>query len=436
MNLFDFTLRIKGFPIKEAMKHLQKVQSFSEVEMAHYIESQKQKIVEFHLNNNDFYKNLVGKVSVSDWNSLPVLQKSDLQQPLKNRLSKGFTEKNVYINKTSGSSGHPFIFAKDKFTHTLVWAVIKSHYKTFHIDTNKSLQARFYGMPIEKKDYYFVRFKDFLSKRYRFSIFDLSDKAIASYLKIFKKKPFEYINGYTTCVLQIAKYLKNNHQTLKEICPTLKVCIVTSEILFDEDKVFIERYLGVPVANEYGASELGIIAFQGIESDFIVNQEDLFIEILDDTNQPLPYGAEGNIVVTSLYNKAHPFIRYKVGDMGVLEKKNNKIILKGLLGRTNDFAVLPSGKKAAGMTFYSVTKSIMESDGNLKEFVIIQTQTNTFRIEYSSKRELTPEEIGFIKSKLTAYLEQGLHFDFIRKPFLERAISGKLKQFTSLVKAE
>src|SRR5690606_22457623 len=195
-------------------------------------------------------------------------------------------------------------------------------------------------------------------------------------------------------------------------------------------------HLGIPVANEYGASELGIMAFQGIGNEFIVNQQDLFIEILDDNNQLLPYGKEGNIVVSSLYNKAHPFIRYKVSDIGVLEKKENRVILKKLLGRTNDFATLPSGKKAAGMTFYSATKSIMESDGNLKEFVIIQTQTNTFRIEYTSERELTAEEIDFIKKKLMAYLEPNLHFDFIRKPFLERLMSGKLKQFTSLVKTE
>src|SRR5690606_17517583 len=107
-----------------------------------------------------------------------------------------------------------------------------------------------------------------------------------------------------------------------------------------------------------------------------------------------------------------------------------------LLGRTNDFALLPSGKKAAGMTFYSATKSIMDTDGNLKEFVIVQTQLDVFKIEYTSKRELTVEEIEFIKNKLLLYLEPNLTFNFIRKPFLERSVSGKLKQFTSLVKAQ
>jgi formylmethanofuran dehydrogenase subunit A len=40
------------------------------------------------------------------------------------RLSKGYKASNSYINKTSGSSGTPFIFAKDKYCHALTWASI------------------------------------------------------------------------------------------------------------------------------------------------------------------------------------------------------------------------------------------------------------------------------------------------------------------------
>jgi phenylacetate-CoA ligase len=40
----------------------------------------------------------------------------------------------------------------------------------------------------------------------------------------------------------------------------------------------------------------------------------LFVEILDDKGAVLPYG-KGRIVITS-FNKAHPFIRYDIGDIG------------------------------------------------------------------------------------------------------------------------
>ena len=206
-------------------------------------------------------------------------------------------------------------------------------------------------------------------------------------------------------------------------------------MLFDDDKQLLEKQFGIPVVNEYGASELDLIAFQNPKDEWQVNSETLFVEILDDQNNVLPYGKEGRIVITSLYNKAHPFIRYDIGDVGVLDETSTfkKPILKKLIGRTNDIAVLPSGKKSPGLTFYYVTKSIIEDDGNVKEFVIKQTKIDTFDIEYVSQQELTPDQIQKIEKAITTYLENGLNFTFTRKAILERNKSGKLKQFVSLV---
>jgi phenylacetate-CoA ligase len=128
-------------------------------------------------------------------------------------------------------------------------------------------------------------------------------------------------------------------------------------------------------------------------------------------------------------------IRYEVGDMGVLDEKSTlkNPILKKLTGRTNDVALLPSGKKAPGMTFYSITKKLFGDEGNVKEFVILQTKVDTFEIEYTSEKELTELEITKMKSVLDTYLETGLHYNFSRKDKIERSKSGKLKQFRSLV---
>ncbi|MFD0777692.1 hypothetical protein ACFQZF_03305 [Flavobacterium myungsuense] len=165
-------------------------------------------------------------------------------------------------------------------------------------------------------------------------------------------------------------------------------------MLFEEDKLLLEEYLGVPIINEYGAAELDIIAFQNPENEWQVNAETLFVEILDENDQPLPYGKEGRIVITNLYNKAHPFIRYEVGDYGILDEKSTlkKPILKKLTGRTNDIAILPSGKTCPGMTFYSITKKLFGDDGNVKEFVIIQTKTDTFEIQYTSEMPLKKQK--------------------------------------------
>lgn len=420
--------------MKEAQLEFEKNLRISESDYQKFIEEKRKEIVNFHLKNNTFYKKLVGNTDVSDWNNLPILTKKNLQVPLKERLSKGF-EKNIYINKTSGSSGDPFIFAKDKFSHALTWYSNIYRFGWFGIDFNTSLQARFYGIPLDKFGYYKERFKDFLAKRYRFPIFDLSDEVLERILKQFQQKKFDYINGYTSSVVLFAKFLQSKNMVLKDVCPTLKVCMVTSEMLFDDDKILLEKHLGIPIVNEYGASELDLLAFQNPNGEWQVNTETLFIEILDENNKPIPNGTSGKIVVTSLYNKAHPFIRYEIGDIGVLDEKSTwkKPLLKQLIGRTNDVAILPSGKKSPGLTFYYVTKSIIEDDGNVKEFVIKQTQLDHFEIDYVSEKALSTEQIAEIQKAIDLYLEPNLKFTYTRKDILTRSNRGKLKQFTSLL---
>lgn len=436
LNIFNLSLQLNGFPIKEAKKKLDEILEVPESEYEQYLETKKKEIVNYHLENNTFYHNLIGQTTFEKWEDLPIMKKKDFQKPLIERLSIGYSKKNIYINKTSGSSGDPMVFAKDKFCHALIWANIMRRFNWYQIDYNHSFQARFYGMPLEFISNKILRIKDFLSNRYRLNVFDLSDVGLEKITNHFRNKKFDYINGYTNSIVLLAKYLKKKNIILKEICPTLKVCIVTSEMLFEEDKILLENQFGIPIINEYGASELDIIAMQDLKGDLKVNAENLFVEILDEQNNVLPYGKEGRIVVTNLYNKAHPFIRYEVGDYGILDEKSTlkNPILKKLIGRTNDIAILPSGKKAPGMTFYSITKKLFGDEGNVKEFIIKQTKLDTFEIEYTSEKPLTTLEIENMEQVLATYLEPNLHYIYHRKTVLERSKSGKLKQFVSLIK--
>lgn len=412
---------------------LELVKAKTDSDFSTYINEQRQSIVSFHLKHNPFYKIFGKGLNVNDWNSVPIMTKRDLQQPLSERLSTGYTTKDIYVNKTSGSSGDPFIFAKDKWSHAMTWAEIMDRFSWYGLDFNTSKQARFYGIPLDKKGYYKERIKDLFSNRYRFSVFDLSDEAFDTCLKKFESTPFEFINGYTSPIVQFAKYLKRKHIVLKEVCPTLKVCIVTSEMLFDNDKAIMEKFFGVPIINEYGASELDLIAFENRNGKFQINTETLHVEILDDHNNILPHGEEGRIIITSLYNKAHPFIRYDIGDTGVISKDSTvrKPFLEKLVGRTNDIAILPSGKKAAGLTFYYITKSIIEDDGKVKEFTIEQLSLDQFKINYVSEDPISEPKKAIIIKEMETYLEPNIFVSFERFESLERSKSGKLKQFIS-----
>jgi len=433
LRLFDISLKINGFEIDKAKKVLAEIQKKSDSDFKTYVDIKKREILKHHLEQNPFYKSFGKDIDIENWESIPIMTKRHLQQPIEQRLSKEFTAENVYLNKTSGSSGDPFIFVKDKWCHAMTWAQIMDRFSWYNIDFNSSKQARFYGIPLDKKGYYKERIKDFFSNRYRFSIFDLSDESFEKTLQKFKSTSFEFINGYTSPIVQFAKFLKRKEIVLTDICPSLKVCIVTSEMLFGIDKTLMETQFGIPVVNEYGASELDLIAFENPKGDWVVNTETILVEIVDAGGNLVPHGKDGRVVITSFYNKAHPFIRYDIGDIGSLSQQSTarQPVLEKLTGRTNDIVILPSGKKAAGLTFYYITKSVIENDGNVSEFIIEQITLDNFMVKYVSKNRLTDEQESNVSNEIETYLEPGLKIDFKKVKVLKRTKAGKLKQFVS-----
>ena len=433
-SLFETYLKLTGYDISCAGKELKQIQALAPDEFQKWQSNKKWEIARYHYDNNPFYRKKVGNHFPNKWEDLPIMEKPDYQDDLEKLLSKGYTRKNTYIANTSGSSGHPFFFAKNKEAHAMDWALVKNRYMSHGLSINQK-QARFYGIPFERVSYLKERIKDRLMNRIRFPVFDLSDTILSKYLSVFRKKRFITIYGYTNSLVLFARFLIKNNYVLKNICPTLTLCITTSEVLTPEDREILTDAFGVKVLNEYGASETGLIAFEFSSVEWILSEEILYIEVLDNESRPLQDGESGNIVVTDFDNKSMPFIRYKIGDIGIISEalardgKHRK--LDKLLGRENDNIILPSGKVSPGLTFYYISRSILESSGVLKEFIIRQIKLDTFVFDIVTDRDLYESEIDDIKNKMETYLESGLNLVINRVPAIKRPSSGKIKHFYS-----
>jgi phenylacetate-CoA ligase len=178
---------------------------------------------------------------------------------------------------------------------------------------------------------------------------------------------------------------------------------------------------------------LDLLGFEDAQGDFLLTHETQYIEILNDEGQAVKPGEEGRVIVTALYNHAMPFIRYELGDRVLLKssKKGPYQVIERIVGRTNDIAILPSGKKSPGLTFYYISKSLLEGGGFMKEFIIRQKTLRHFHFEYVAEREISDLEKIKIKEAMDQYLEPGLEATYEKKTHIERTKAGKLKQFFS-----
>ena len=423
-SLFENVMHVNGIKIPNASKKLMYVKSLQPDEFKNWKEMKRWKVFNHHLKNNDFYNNFLNGKSFENWEDIPIINKSDFQTNLSNILSNGYNKKNVYIANTSGSSGHPFFFAKNKSAHAFTWAFIKWRYENLGLSLN-SLEARFYGIPLDFVSYIKEKIKDSVMKRVRFPVFDLSDEAMNKFTEKFENNNFSYIYGYANSVIMFAKFIKNNNIDLLNICPTLNSVLVTAEVCTNEDKELIKDALKVPVYNEYGCSEFGYIGYDDLNGGWQIADEMLYVE----KNKE-----DGCLLITDLHNKAYPFIRFNIGDVGDLRTNNDQTThLKSLQGRLNDTIILPSGKKSPGLTFYYVSRSILEKSQNLKEFIIKQVELDKFIFEVVSDKDFNEIEINMIKKELELYLEPNLRFKINRVDKINRPKSGKIKHFHSYI---
>ena len=186
--------RLMGYDLNKTQSFLGKTRSLNRKNFESWQEGKIWEIFNFHIKNNLFYSQKCNGV-YSHWEEIPVITKTDFQSGLNKILSRGFNRKNTYVANTSGSSGQPFWFAKDKPCHGLAWSYIMNRYRNLGAK-QINLEARFYGSV--KDDIYAAlidKMKDSFFRRVCFDVFDQSSGYYNRVLDMFSKKPFTFVYG-------------------------------------------------------------------------------------------------------------------------------------------------------------------------------------------------------------------------------------------------
>ena len=393
------------FPIHESLKKHSTVKVRKHLEQTQWQTSEQLKALQIkrlsellqHAQKHvPYYRELFKKINFScdDVNSLevleqiPFLDKAIIRQnyrQLKSDIPAGLAKFN-----TGGSSGQPlnFFIGLERVSHDVAakWRATR----WWGVDIGDP-EIVVWGSPIELGAQDKVRLvRDKLLRTHLLPAFELSDEKLNIFLQDIKRIKPKMLFGYPSALARIAKFACEQNMDMTQV--GVKVVFVTSEYLYDEQRELIETCFACPVANGYGGRDAGFIAHECPAGNMHITAEDIIVEIIDKHGMPVKTGDAGEIVVTHLATSGYPFIRYKTGDVGVLDDQQCRCgrglpLLKEIQGRTSDFVVSQSGSVIHG----AALRYVLREYANILEYKIIQETKDLTRVMLVVDNSFTSE---------------------------------------------
>jgi len=131
-----------------------------------------------------------------------------------------------------------------------------------------------------------------------------------------------------------------------------KGVISTAMMLHSHERAGIESTFQSRVFDRYGCEEVSLIASEcEAHTGLHINTDSLVVEVLDDEGGEIG----GRVVVTDLWNRAMPFLRYEVGDRATLSPLacpcgRSYPLLEKVTGRVADYLLTPDGELVSGIS--------------------------------------------------------------------------------------
>lgn len=297
--------------------------------------------------------------SLAELRRLPLLTKPIIREQgdaLKHESARGLARFN-----TGGSSGEPLIFwiGKERVSHDVAAKWRATHWWDVDIGDPEMVV---WGSPIELGAQDRVRrLRDALLRTELLPAFEMSEARLDGFIDAIRRRRPRMLFGYPSALTHIARHAEQRGRPMDDL--GIRVAFVTSERLYDDQRETIGRVFGCRVANGYGGRDAGFIAHECPSGGMHVTAEDIIVEIVDADGRVLPDGVAGEVVVTHLATADFPFIRYRTGDVAVLDPTRCACgrglpLLKEIQGRTTDFVVAADGTVMHGLALIYIVRDL------------------------------------------------------------------------------
>jgi phenylacetate-CoA ligase len=208
-----------------------------------------------------------------------------------------------------------------------------------------------------------------------------------------------------------------------------------SELLTRVERRFIEETFCCPVYDEYSSLEVGYIARDCAQKHMHLVSDSVIAEFIRE-GEPAAPNEQGEVVVTSLFDDATPFIRYVQGDIASYSDEECTCgitfpVMNVVEGRTDDFLQLPSGEEVPPTR---IVPLFFHFD-TIKEFNVIQTAPETVAVNIVPTEQFTESHERCLLQRISEALP-GIHVTFNHVDSIEKTPRGKKRAVINTMKRE
>lgn len=413
------------------------------------MEYKKKKLIEYAFHKIPFYNQLYNDIydewmkNNCDMELLPFVSKDMIIGDEEKMLSSDYyakkNQENLIACRTSGSTGTCLMIQWDKseYTKSLLPLWMERKKAANVLPWDKYCYFFTTSNYTEKEEVYVEQDRHGMG----FSKSGLSEESMREiYEMMLEYSPVWLLLQPSIAFLMCSVIRKYNMPKL----PELRYVELSGEMLFPNVRSIIEETLQCTIRNQYGCNEVNSIAYECACGNLHCISSNLDVEII--RADGVIDEKEGEICVTAFCNHAMPFIRYRTGDIGIIQKEescncgNRNPVLRLTKGRTNDFVYSESGEKLTSYIFvHAIDMANIAYGECIKQFQIIQTKINEFVIRLAIDEE-DMEQFEGISEVIAAHINHpGLtnaSYRFECYTGLEIEKNGKLQYFKNNCKIE
>lgn len=224
----------------------------------------------------------------------------------------------------------------------------------------------------------------------------------------------------------------------------VKFAILGAEPWTEAIRSQVEAGLQVEATNIYGLSEIigpGVSQEDWEEkgSGSYIWEDHFFPEIVDkDTGEPLPYGEEGVLVITTLTKEALPLLRYWTNDICSLQYdphgKRTHVKMSAIKGRADDMLII----RGVNLFYTQVEEVINQLPSLTPNYQLVVSRTGTMdeitvKVEVAAGVEVENVELATkLKHQLKDTIGISMAIELLAPLAIPRSQGGKLSRIVDL----